>query len=107
MFEDCKSGLGELFDQVDRSVYIEHVVIRDILAVEFVEHPVDVAEESSVLVRILAVTEHGAVCKTALEDGQLLLKVEIVEDRRIVVRADVECVSGETAALLEGRGALL
>ena len=107
MFHDYEGRFVELFDQVDRRVDVEHVVVRDVLAVQFVEQSFEVAVEDGRLVGILPVAQRRSAVETQLERADLFLAVEIVEDGRIVVRADVERIGCETTALFERRSALL
>ena len=107
MLHDDERGLRELADQTHGRVDVEEVVVRDFLAVELLEQPVQIAVERGGLMRVLTVAQRRAPGQTQLERVDLLLTVEITEDGRVVVRADVERMGRETAALLERRRAML
>lgn len=107
MLHDDERGLRELADQTHGRVDVEEVVVRDFLAVELLEQPVQIAVERGGLMRVLAVAQRRALGQAQLERVDLLLTVEIIEDGRVVVRADVERMGRETAALLERRRAML
>ena len=58
MLEDSECGLaGEVIDELNCSVYVKQVVVRNLLAMNLLEHIVEVAVESALLVWVLAVAQ--------------------------------------------------
>ena len=85
MFQNGKGRLFELFDQIDCGVDIEHVIVRDLFSVQFIEEAIQITKEHSALMGILAITQCGALNVALFEYRNLLLTVEVVEDSCIVV----------------------
>ena len=55
MFQDSESSILKFINQVNGSIDVEQVVIRDFLTVNLVEHSIQIAIEIAFLVRILAI----------------------------------------------------
>ena len=77
------------------------------LAVQFIEETIQIPEEHCTLVWVLSVAQDGTFGIAAFEDRNLLLTVKVVEDGGIVMRANIESVSGKTTTLLKGCRTLL
>ena len=102
VLEDGEGRLVELTDEVEACVEVEQVVVRQLLAVQLLEHRIQVAIEGAFLVRVLAITQGGAFL---FGDAQRLAVVvfhEPVHDGAVVVRADAEGVGRKTTAVVEG-----
>ena len=55
MLQDSESRILEFVNQVNGSIDVEQVVIRDFLTVNLVEHSIQIAIEITFLMRILAI----------------------------------------------------
>ena len=102
VLQDGEGGFLEFVDQVDGRIDVQQVVVGDFLAVDLVEHLIQVAVEVALLVRILAVAQGRLVVGRATE-GRSVLAVEVVEDGRVVVGRYAEGFLGKPAALLQRR----
>ena len=84
MLQNGKSGICEFINQINGSVDVEQVVVRDFLAMNLVEHGVDITVEITLLVRVLTVAQHLLVIGGLAESGTFLT-VKVIEDGRIIV----------------------
>ena len=76
--------IAEFVDEVYGSVDVQQVVIRDFLAVDLVEHFVQIAVEISLLMGVFAITQ-GLLVVGRVAEGTSFAAVEVVEDGRVVV----------------------
>ena len=85
MFQDSESKILELVDQVNSSVDIKKIVIRNFFSVNLIEHCLQVSVEITFLMWIFTVTKlFLAVHRTT--EGRTFAGIEIIEDSRIIVR---------------------
>lgn len=85
MLQDGKRRvIAEFVDEVYGSVDVQQVVIRDFLAVDLVEHFVQIAVEISLLMGVFAITQ-GLLVVGRVAEGTSFAAVEVVEDGRVVV----------------------
>ncbi len=84
-FRIAKSKILELVDQVNGSVDIKKIVIRNFFSVNLIEHCLQVSVEITFLMWIFTVTKlFLAVHRTT--EGRTFAGIEIIEDSRIIVR---------------------
>lgn len=76
--------VAEFVDEVYGSVDVQQVVVGDFLAVDLVEHFVQIAVEISLLMGVLAITQ-GLLVVGRVAEGTSFATVEVVEDGRVVV----------------------
>ena len=83
MFQNGERQFVKLINQVNGSIDVEQVVVRDFLTVNLFEHIVELAIELSSLVRVFTVTQvHRSVyCGTEV---RAFAAVKVVKDRRVV-----------------------
>ena len=98
-----EGGFREFVNQVYGSIDVEQVVVGDFLAVDLVEHGIEVAVEVTLLVRVLAVAQ-GLLVVCRLAESSALLTVEVIEDSRVVVGRDGKRLFGKPAALFQRSG---
>ena len=107
MLDNGDGRPGKFADQVDGRVNIHQVVVRQFLAVKFMEYAVEVAKETALLVRVFAVT-HGHRGKNALFERLYLFNpVEIVEDHGVVMGRDVKGPCCKQPALVQACASLV
>ena len=107
VFEDGEGGIVKLGNQRHGGVDVEQVVVRNLLAVELLEHFVEVAIEYTLLVGILAIAQHLGVV-AGIAEGRAFATVEVVEDGAVVSRRYGKCLFGKPATVFErGIGPLL
>ena len=107
VFQNGESGPVKFRNQRNGGIDVEQVVVRNLLAVELLEHLVEVAIEYTLLVGILAVAQHLGVV-AGIAEGRAFATVEVVEDGAVVARRHSECLFGKPAAVFErGVGTLL
>ena len=100
VLQDGEGCFLEFVDEVDSRVDVQQVVVRDFLAVNLVEHLVQLSVEVALLVRVFAVAQGGGMVGRAAE-GRALPAVEVVEDGRVVVRRHAEGFFGKPAPFFE------
>src|SRR5690606_3229764 len=87
-------------------VNIDKVIIREFLSVQLFEQGIEIAVEGRLLVRVLAVAERSWRTDRFAEHGQLRIRVEIVEDRCVVLCSDIERHRGKPPPVFKIGGAL-
>ena len=118
MLDDATSRLVHLLDHVDSSIHVQEVIVADLLPVEVVEALLEApAIVSCTLMGILSIPHRLAPLhregKTILREEIIRLlcrtiqREEVIMDRRIVGRGDLEGSSCEVSPLLQRRLTIL
>ena len=76
--------VSEFVDEVNGRIDVQQVVVGDFLAVDLVEHLVQIAVEISFLMGVLAITQ-GLLVVGRVAESASFATVEVVEDGRVVV----------------------
>ena len=100
MLQYGESSICEFINQVNGSVDIEQVVIRDFLTVYLVEHSIYVTIEITFLMRVLTIPQSLLVVG-GLTESRPFFAIEIVEDSRIVMRRYGKRLFGKPTAFFE------
>jgi len=79
MFQDSESQIFVFVDQIDGSIDVQQVVIRDFLTVNLIEHGVQISVEITFLMRVFTVTELLLVVYRTTE-SRTFAGIEIIED---------------------------
>ena len=98
MLQYCKSRLCKIRNQINGSVYVEQIVVRNLLAVQFLEHILEPSEELSFLMGIFSVAQvrNAVDCHT---ERRSVVLVEIVEYRAVIQARHSERLLGEETAV--------
>ena len=83
MFQNGERQFVKLINQVNGSIDVEQIVVRDFLTVNLFEHIVELTIELSSLVRVFTVAQvHRSVYRSA--KVRAFAAIEVVKDRRVV-----------------------
>ena len=102
VLEDGEGRLVELTDEVETCVEVEQVVVRQLFAVQLLEHRVEVAIEGAFLMRVLTITQGRAFFFGDTQRLRCVVFREPVHDSTVVMRADAKGVGGKTTAVVDG-----
>ena len=100
MLQDSESCISKFVNQINGSVNVKQVIIRNLLTVDLVEHSIDVAVEITFLMWVFTVTQCLLIVGR-LTESRSLLTVEVIENSRIVMRRNGESFFGKPTALFD------
>ena len=84
MFQNSESEVVKFINQINGSVDIEKIIIRDFLSVNLVEHRFQISVEIALLMRVLTITKLFLAIYRATE-SRTFACIKIIEDRWIIV----------------------